>query len=783
LSYSNLAVCLETLGRPNEALPLHRRALDIQLKLRGELHPDTALRYHGLASVLVALGRHWEALPLYRRALDIHLKVHGERHPDTARAFNGVALCLDQHGRHGEALPLYRRALDISLRVQGELHPYTASIYNNIARCLLFQGKHADALPLYRRVLNIRLKVLGEQHQLTAIAYASLAVCLDRLVRPGEVLSLDRRALAIRLKLFGEEHPDTAASYSNVGMDLHKQGKYAEAITHLQKALAIQQKVLGEEHPDTARSFNNLAACLNDQGRAQEALPLYRRALAIRQKALGEHHPDTASSYHNLAACLATQGRRAEALRLVQESLTGQEAALFHVASAGFDRAIADTEKASPHAVLAAGLARLGQPRNAFRHAEFALARGLLDDLTGTYTADRDRFAVTTAHLRSVDEQLVPLLGRFALSAEESALRDRLSQRRRALEADLRQLASAVSARQVLPRERIQRHIPADAALVLWIDVLGEHLGCVLRREGSPAWVTLPGSGKGGAWTAKDVELPRQAFLSLTAWRLSEEEKKNLLDKAEEKSRPFLKEALDPRRREELLAGLFRQRLAPLEPYLEGVRQLLVVPAGALAAVPVEALTDRWLVSYVPSGSAFARSAERSRRLEGSSLLVLADPVFARTPPKYPPAPPHGLLVTTTVPGGLAAKVGLRPGDVLLEYGGKKLRSPDDLRLGDGEERVAIKVWREGQALAGRIPSGELGVVLDKRPVAEALGAWRAEEISPRSSPRGKESSASAILAGTTVGCLSGGALSCVVAASCAVTYSPEWPPLPGTGW
>ena len=39
-----------------------------------------------------------------------------------------------------------------------------------------------------------------------------------------------------------------------------------------------------------------------------------------------------------------------------------------------------------------------------------------------------------------------------------------------------------------LPLERIQRSIPDDAALVLWITELGERWGCVVRSDGSPRW-------------------------------------------------------------------------------------------------------------------------------------------------------------------------------------------------------------------------------------------------------------------------------------------------------
>jgi CHAT domain-containing protein len=174
--------------------------------------------------------------------------------------------------------------------------------------------------------------------------------------------------------------------------------------------------------------------------------------------------------------------------------------------------------------------------------------------------------------------------------------------------------------------------IPADAALVFWVDELDQHRACVVRRQGAPTWVALRGSGQQGSWSEEDAHLPRQALLCLQAEFLPEEERQALLNTNRESDRPFIRAALDPRQGQRLLTALQRQRLAPLEPHLKGVKHLLVVPADRMAAVPVEVLTDRYSISYVPSGSIYARQMEAQWPLKASSLLVLADPVFTHKP-------------------------------------------------------------------------------------------------------------------------------------------------------
>jgi CHAT domain-containing protein len=69
-------------------------------------------------------------------------------------------------------------------------------------------------------------------------------------------------------------------------------------------------------------------------------------------------------------------------------------------------------------------------------------------------------------------------------------------------------------------------------------------------------------------------------------------------------------------------------------------------------------------------------------------------------------------------------QVGLKGGDVLLQYGSTALKNLFDLKLAT-EGRVKALCWRDGEELELRLAAGPLGVVLDNRPAPVAVAAWQ----------------------------------------------------------
>jgi len=731
--YNDLALNLGAQGKYAQAQPLLEKALEIRRRLLTDDHPDIALSYSSVGYNLDAQGKYARAQPLFEKALELNRRLLTDDHPHTAASYGRVALNLNAQGKYADAQPLFEKALEINRRLLTDDHPFTANSYNNVASNLNLQGKYGQAQPLFERALEIYRRLLTDDHPDTALGYNNVAHNLAARGKYAQAQPLFEKSLEIRRRLLTDDHPGTADSFSGVARNLADQEKYAQAQPLFDKALEIRRRLLTDDHPNTALSYNNLAMNLKAQGKYAQAQPLYEKALDIDRRLLTDDHPDTARSYNNVAYNLNAQGKYLQARDQWLNAVKSLDAARLRIAFSGLERAGGTNQSVRPG--LAAVLARLGRPTEAWRPLEEDLGRGLLDELAARQhrrltPAERDRLRELTTELERFDK-LVETTPKNLDQAERAKRFEDLKRQRELASIALGEFQTKLVgeygplAGQVAALNEIQAVLPADAALVGWVDIPpagpsaadpdGEHWGVVVRSRGIPAWVPMAGTGPDGLWTKDDTVL---------AGRI----------RTELRSRPGAGTA-------DLRSLIERLRTQRLEPLLDALgatadgqpptRRLIVLPSRAMAGIPVEALIapdDTRTVSYAPSATVFKYLREQRRPDRHAGLLALGDPVYGGpdrlSDPK--PLPDHGLLVNVVIPGSNAATHGLKPGDVLVAYNGMALNKKDDLKaVAEDQKPIGVDVWRDGRSSRQDLAPGKLGIVLDPRPAPVAIAENR----------------------------------------------------------
>jgi tetratricopeptide (TPR) repeat protein len=574
-----------------------------------------------------------------------------------------------------------------------------------------------EAIGKAEELLALRMQVQGPKHFETGNAEWRLRAL--------------RRVAPIPKEVRGDYQ--SAKTLNEHGEALEAQGRYPAAQPLYEKALDVTRRLLTDDHPDTARSYNNLAGNLNAQGRYAQAQPLYEMALEINRRLLSDDHPHTAITYNNLALNLNAQGKSLEARDRWLSAVKSLDQARLRVAFTGLERA-GKVETLRP--ALAVLLARLGQAAEAWQALEEDLGCGLLDELFAHQDrrfspAERARLRDLTAQLERLD-RLVETTPQGLDKAERAQRFEDLKRRRELASIALGEFQAKLVrdygslAGEVAKLTALQADLPADAALVAWVDLApvgsnaadpdSEHWGVVVRSRGVPTWIAIAGTGPNDLWTKDDMGLANRVRTGL----------RNGPGAGSADLRPLLEQ-------------LRIQRLLPLTTALgaraDGLppaRRLIVLPSRAMAGLPLEALLasdDTRTVSYAPSATVFKSLREQPRPDRHAGLLALGDPVYQRPDSSKEPQllPHHGLLVNVVAPGANAATHGLKPGDVLLACNGRVLNRKDDLQVvADGDQPIVVDLWRDGWTSRRDLAPGKLGVVLDPRPASEAIAANRA---------------------------------------------------------
>ena len=256
--YSNRGGTFTTLGRYEEALQDHNRAI--------ELEPNYAAGYSNRGITYYHLVRYEEALENFNHAIALD--------PNDAIPYSNRGLTYDGLGRYEYAIDDYGRAIAIN--------PDYASAYYNRGITYLSLGRDLEALADFNQAIAIEPNF--------AAAYSNRGSAYDGLGHYEKALNDFGHAIEIDL--------NDADAYYNRGSTYARLGRYAEAIEDYNRAITI--------NPGHAKTYSNRAVTYGRLGRSEQALDDHNRAIGI--------DPDYASAYYNRGTTYDELGRYEEAI-------------------------------------------------------------------------------------------------------------------------------------------------------------------------------------------------------------------------------------------------------------------------------------------------------------------------------------------------------------------------------------------------------------------------------------------------------------------------------------
>jgi CHAT domain-containing protein/tetratricopeptide (TPR) repeat protein len=642
------------LGRLDRAEGLSRRALDFFNRVApgGTAVGNAQVT---LGEVYRLTARYEEAESILRQAVATMKGAVGTEHTSTAYALHRLSNCLSDLGRYGEEEPLLRQALAIARKTDGPTHHTTLTIWFNLALVLGKQQRLAEEEAILRELLDVCHRSLAADDPFLVSPLSALASSELGRGKFQEAEALYRRAIEISIKNHGGNTPEVARLYDSLAGMKFQQGKEAEGDTLRAKALAILETAYGPDHPQVAALLFRRGALLIAAGKDKEAYESIDRCVRILERTGAD--PDTLSQAYYARAFVTFElgGRGQAAFDDLRASMDLSEAQRSRGGGGALERAsvFGKSSGAFESMVYYQGkLGAKGDTAEAFAAMERFHARALLDEMrkagAGRHTGrpDAERQALE-ARSRELESAVTVLEGRIsvekdkarrdALGAELAAARHRLYAHDRAAEVSdpvYRRLLSQSARLPTLADLRRDLLGPGD----MFIEYLvGKTAGHALVVTSDSATIF-----SGFGFTDEEAKIMGVApgfFNADRAHRAFLNDKGNGL----------IQQLADPRIPVPVAKLRVMWNTVTADPKLQKsltdgtIKRLFIVPDGALALFPFEALVvndgpepvyllDRGpQVIYVPSAAVLLSLAGRVKTdppAGRAPVLAVGDPAY-----------------------------------------------------------------------------------------------------------------------------------------------------------
>ncbi|WP_431683783.1 tetratricopeptide repeat protein [Kitasatospora sp. KL5] len=286
---TNLGLALQEVGRFDDAIDAHNRAADIFTDLgnrhgKGQALNNLGDRYSegsaltNLGVALMEVGRFDDAIDAHNRALAIYRDL-GDRHGEGS-ALTNLGVALMEVGRFDDAIDAHNRALAI-YRDLGDRHS-EGSALTNLGVALMEVGRFDDAIDAHNRALAI-YRDLGDRHS-EGKALTSIGLALMTGGRFDGAIDALNRAADIFTDL--GDRPGEGMALTSLGLALQLVGRFDDAIDALNRAAGIFTD-LGDRYSERA-ALTSLGLALQLAGRFDDARQAFTQAAIFAD--LSDHH-------------------------------------------------------------------------------------------------------------------------------------------------------------------------------------------------------------------------------------------------------------------------------------------------------------------------------------------------------------------------------------------------------------------------------------------------------------------------------------------------------------
>ena len=277
---AQLGEVLSRRREPAAALPYLNDALSLQMQASGT-DSDRAATLESLAGIYQQEGNYAQAISLSQRALAMDRRTYGELHPRVADDYATLAsvhlLQLDYQDAEGE----YRHALQVDRSWYGDENPETIQALLTLGQTLLSEHKYQEARQVLTEGMTLARHVLGEKSQLVLFALNALGTLEQQAGNFPAAEGYFKQMVDDARSIYGDDVDVVGIAMANLGTLYEKEGKHQEASDLFVKALQLLHRLLPPNHPTFGNLEFNLGKALFGEQQYAEARTHVETSLAL----------------------------------------------------------------------------------------------------------------------------------------------------------------------------------------------------------------------------------------------------------------------------------------------------------------------------------------------------------------------------------------------------------------------------------------------------------------------------------------------------------------------
>jgi CHAT domain-containing protein len=312
--YAETGSFYQSLGRHEEEIIQHRKALDYALSIPGKPGARVGTGYYNVATADLRLGNVANAIKGYRKAL-----AHYQRDPNTDNVefyfgYSSMGTTMYYSSKIDSAIYFYQKAIDhVSKSTDSPLNAYyrPALLLNNIAGLYSLQGETTKSLEAMKTSIDYNAKFLQSDAEdfKKNDALVSRHQYIDNLAGIYEKLGDYKKALQLlefsykgKKQHFEADSPELFKSKVLLGNAHLNLLNYEKAIAYLSSALKAIEQSNGTYYDWVANAQFGMARSYEERSETKKANYFYEQAAANFTRAFAEYFDPIVLSYFQSAS-------------------------------------------------------------------------------------------------------------------------------------------------------------------------------------------------------------------------------------------------------------------------------------------------------------------------------------------------------------------------------------------------------------------------------------------------------------------------------------------------